>query len=353
MFLKNPGPKIVESVRLPWSMATILTLSMVGIIVVLMIALTVLDIRRERNFTRDDQQKRAELLVDGLSDTLANHLYFNGVDALRDTASGILNSRADIEYFQLWDAEGMLLAASSKDNPQADYPTVLAAERVGFESSQRGLATREFEGNRLQVTSPIFAGPDVIGVVQFGFSSDALDSELRSIIIQHIWQALVLIAIGIVLSYLMARYASKPIREISASAAQIGQGDLDAPVPMRGARETVDLGRSLATMRDDLRALYNDLETRVVSRTSDLAEATERLTVEVSERRAAEESLAQRNRELETLLNLSAILGRAGDYKEKCVGNQQKWDTFVMKKSGGCGSVVGLPALPVVEFAPL
>ena len=35
------------------------------------------------------------------------------------------------------------------------------------------------------------------------------------------------------------------------------------------------------------------------------------------------------------------------------VGNQQKWDTFVKERSGGCGSIVGLSALPVVAFAPL
>ena len=35
------------------------------------------------------------------------------------------------------------------------------------------------------------------------------------------------------------------------------------------------------------------------------------------------------------------------------VGNQQKWDTFVKERSGGCGSIVGLPALPVVALAPL
>ena len=35
------------------------------------------------------------------------------------------------------------------------------------------------------------------------------------------------------------------------------------------------------------------------------------------------------------------------------VGNQQKWDTFVKERSGGCGSIVGLAALPVVAFAPL
>ena len=33
------------------------------------------------------------------------------------------------------------------------------------------------------------------------------------------------------------------------------------------------------------------------------------------------------------------------------VGNQQKWDTFVKERSGGNGSVVGLPEQVVVAFA--
>ena len=35
----------------------------------------------------------------------------------------------------------------------------------------------------------------------------------------------------------------------------------------------------------------------------------------------------------------------------QCVGNQQKWDTFVKERSGGNGSVVGLPEQVVVAFA--
>jgi tetratricopeptide (TPR) repeat protein len=41
------------------------------------------------------------------------------------------------------------------------------------------------------------------------------------------------------------------------------------------------------------------------------------------------------------------------DNKYWTVGNQQKWDTFVKERSGGYGSVVGLPALPIVALAPL
>ena len=36
---------------------------------------------------------------------------------------------------------------------------------------------------------------------------------------------------------------------------------------------------------------------------------------------------------------------------ETIVGNQQKWDTFVKERSGGNGSVVGLPEQVVVAFA--
>ena len=310
--------KTATAVRLPWSIATILTISKVGINSVLTILLTVVDIRREQAFSRKIQEERAELLVRGMGDVLAEHFYFNDVDALRDLASRVVESRTDIDYVQLLALDGSLLAASSKDNLQKDYPTVLAAERIGFESARSGIAIRRFKANELQVTRPIFAGANVVGVIQFGFNSVALDAELRSIIIQRIWEALALIAIGIVLSYLMARYASKPLREISASAALIGQGNLDASVPIRGARETADLGGSLAKMRDDLKTLYNDLETGVESRIFDLAEASKRLMVQVSDRKEAEESLSHRNQELEILLSLARILSRTGDYQKKC-----------------------------------
>ena len=36
---------------------------------------------------------------------------------------------------------------------------------------------------------------------------------------------------------------------------------------------------------------------------------------------------------------------------QETVGNQQKWDTFVKERSGGNGSVVGLPEQVVVAFA--
>ena len=61
--------------------------------------------------------------------------------------------------------------------------------------------------------------------------------------------------------------------------------------------------------------------------------------------------------EWEALISNRTSLGHGCSYctgrsVSVTVGNQQKWDTFVKERSGGCGSVVGLPALPVVAFAP-
>ena len=44
-----------------------------------------------------------------------------------------------------------------------------------------------------------------------------------------------------------------------------------------------------------------------------------------------------------------ALAALKGDHT--IVGNQQKWDTFVKERSGGNGSVVGLPEQVVVAFA--
>ena len=51
------------------------------------------------------------------------------------------------------------------------------------------------------------------------------------------------------------------------------------------------------------------------------------------------------------LLRMDAGSGRDWNRRSTSVGNQQKWDTFVKERSGGNGSVVGLPEQVVVAFA--
>ena len=60
----------------------------------------------------------------------------------------------------------------------------------------------------------------------------------------------------------------------------------------------------------------------------------------------------------DTVMIMFTSEGRRPEVEQRCrelvlatVGNQQKWDTFVKERSGGNGSVVGLPEQVVVAFA--
>ena len=71
------------------------------------------------------------------------------------------------------------------------------------------------------------SGRDLLGVVHFGVNAEARDAEIRSIILEHVGQALALIVIGVALAYLIGRYLSRSIGALATVAREIGQGNLD------------------------------------------------------------------------------------------------------------------------------
>ena len=66
-----------------WSIATLLTVSVVGLIVLLVVVMTVLDVRRARSIFRDGLEERAGLLARELHDDIGDYVYFAEVDALK------------------------------------------------------------------------------------------------------------------------------------------------------------------------------------------------------------------------------------------------------------------------------
>ena len=146
----------------------------------------------------------------------------------------------------------------------------------------------QFRGDDLHVTSALSAGPTVFGAFEFGLSGESLRGQINTLIFDHLWQGLVLIAAGMALSFLIARYASQLIRDLANTAGQIGRGDLDVTVPIQGPKEVATLGDALEHMRLELRELYPDLEQRVKSRTEELSRAYETLRTEMAERERAE-----------------------------------------------------------------
>ena len=160
-----------------------------------------------------------------MNDMLADYFYLSDVDGLSDIAGLLVESQVDMDFVYMLSADGRLLAASTREQIRQDYPTE-GASPFGLNAARSGRSSSRFQGDQLEVASTISAGDEILGVLHFGFNSNALSQEIRSIILQHIWQGLVLIGIGIVLSYVIALYSTRPLRALAAAAGEIGRGNL-------------------------------------------------------------------------------------------------------------------------------
>ncbi len=300
-------PKPLALFRVRWGLASWLTLGMTLLIVFLMGSLTFLDMQRERSIFRDSLEQRGRLLADTLHDVLADSLYYTDLDKLRDTAKTV-RSQPDINYFRIFGPNGKILVQVSDEmDIQSKYATGSVRDEFALSVLQSAQTKLRFRGNSLEVAAPIKVGPQLLGAVQFGFTDDSLSDEISTIIQQHVWQGVILVTVGMILSYLIARIATKPLSNLTAAAQSIGRGNLGIPVISGGTKETVELGAALEYMRGELHKHYGALEQEVATRTEDLSRTNEQLKSEVIQRSQTEVALRETQEHLRTVIETTSV----------------------------------------------
>ena len=294
--------------RVKWGIASAMTLSMVFVIVLLMGLVTFIDIRRERTIAREGLERYGVLMANSLDEVLANDLYFPQIDALKDIAE-VLVSQPQIAQVKIFRPDGRLLVEEPQAWNRSGYVTGQLSNVAALDAVRNGKQWRQFGESTLELAIPVSAGGDLLGGVQFSFTAEALNEEIRSIILAHLWLGLALIALGTGLAYLIARYTARSIGDLAAVAGEIGRGNLDVPAPSRGTKETVELGRALEGMRVQLKELYPNLEQRVQERTTGLSRTAQSLQVEVTEREKAEQEQRRLTEESQLVAGIGRVIG--------------------------------------------
>lgn len=118
------------------------------------------------------------------------------------------------------------------------------------------------------------------------------------------------------LAYLVAKKIAKPIRALSAAAHQIGQGNFDAAVNIKGDDEIAELGKDFVQMEKDLKKLTAEVghfSKEAKEKTKLLDEKENVLKARESEIAAVQEELNKKGKELadaieeQKKLNKSAV----------------------------------------------
>ncbi len=267
--------------RFRWGIASVLTFSMVSVIVLVMILTTALDVTRERTIFRNQLEKRALLLIGTLKDVVADALYFLDVDKVADITSTISKSQPEIRYIQIFRPDGTLLT----DTRLPNYRIGILGQKYAQTSLQSNQIILEYEGDDLKVTGLIKVGKEIIGVVHFDYSAESLNDEIRGIVLQHIWQSLGLIVLGLGLSYVIAQYFVRPIRRLVRATKRVAEGEFEFSSSNRRGDEI-----------GELTAAFAEMTRRLQERSADLKHAYEQLQLELAERKRAERQLIQAGR---------------------------------------------------------
>ena len=212
----------------------------------LILGLGVLVIGIVYHFTSSALQKqvdlRAQAIATNLADAGAGFVSRKGILEL-DALVAKYGRLDGVAYAFLQDPKGEILASSVQPFP---------VELNGTGSASLFHTTRLRGKTVYETRVPLLDGQ--LGVVRVGLWAETVDDDLRATLLPIIGLILACLALGIVVSVILASKTVRPILDLKSIADDISRGRLDTSVSIQSNDEVGELGRSLERMRASLKA---------------------------------------------------------------------------------------------------
>lgn len=210
----------------------------------------------------EQAEKQGTGLTQLLAEALTNPLFQYRIDVIYDLVSSA-RDKEGIVYVYAYDEAGALVSDGTETleayGKRMDEPTrkAIAAGR-GFTWTAE---------NTLHVAAPVKIGSRVLGSVMVGVSLEEIAGDIAAIesvlagisktgVANHIFAtslaAVVLAALGVFLSVLVARGLARPIEAIAGVTRRIGRGEYDVQVPVDRSDEIGDLAAAFNQMVENL-----------------------------------------------------------------------------------------------------
>ena len=239
-----------------WRIAPILAVTMILLAVTFIVTTTLLDIARARRIYQEELRNRGLSLAGQLDDQLADPLFLANVEDI-EKISTLVASQPDIEYVQVFSADGLMLVDTSADGFQSLGRQV---DVFGLRALADGERIDDSEGDMLRVAQPVVVGGQTVGGVQIGLRSDVLDEQVRAIVIEHLIQGFLLIVLAGIVAYVIARGFSRPVGALVAATDDMASGKLNTRVANVQGGELRTLAGSFNTMAQELQTTISELQ---------------------------------------------------------------------------------------------
>ncbi len=227
----------------------------------------------------------------------------------------------DVILAAVYNKKGEIIVSRKKVEIREEVPIdireVLLREKGGLKRisyTERGEKFYDFY-------SPIFVSGllapksetrKLAGFARVGLSLKKIEAQTRKILIPDLFITVLVVLLGIFMSFFLAGRLTRPIKELIKGAEILGKGNLDYQIKINTGDEVGELAKSFNQMAEDLKRSYTALEEsktileiKVKARTRELEELAQNLDEKVKERTGELEGRTKELEELRTaLLNI-------------------------------------------------
>src|SRR5689334_5527497 len=135
------------------------------LVILIVPALTLLTIQRERESYRQELESQADLLLATLPLTLRDEMYFVEVDKIQDIVAEIKNN-PNLTTLKVYNTDGFLLVDASQDKPAFAQEADPAAKP--FIKLKRDAVYKHWQDDQLISARTVWIGNQRIGAVEIG-----------------------------------------------------------------------------------------------------------------------------------------------------------------------------------------